>query len=492
MMEPPRPHNPVKDLDVLGQILAIQRLKQSGSPGILPLIKYLSDEREDLAAAAIRSLLGLIPMAALPLRWRSDQIYRQPVQDSNLPEWLEHASMGWGGRDDFAHQCVKHLESLNQASQRQRYIQRLAVFMGARQRIVACLMAAGHKKAAREYSQAVHRLQRMQFPKQVTLALTMNCQLSCQYCISGTGSQSDFRETQPREIEQLFNWMQAQGIKRLGLTGGEPTLHSNFAGFLGHIKDRGFELYLATNGLGSRATLEAIKRSKPLCVTMHLTPEVLASKRLAAYVHNARELKAAGIYIIMRCNFLNKSDRPTTYLEAAIQAGISEIRTAIPMPKASGGNCFVDFAELKQYGGLLDQLAAAGEKAGVSIRLAKPFPVCFMAKETANQFLENGSLAAACPVHFSNYTNNIIVNADLRFAACLGLDQPSDRPIVAYRRLALAAAAHRHRVKELIRQPIMAKCNACPLWIGGRCVGGCLSYREPRKSTRISAAESDR
>jgi len=489
MVEQLRPHNPIKNIDILAEMLVIERLKKSGSSGILPLIGYLSETREDLAAAAGRSLLGLIPMAALPARWRTDQIYRKPTLGSRLPEWLENASNGWGAENDFAHQCVQYMERLGQTKQRQRFIQRLTIFMGARQRIVACMLAAGHKSVAREFSQAAHRLQQMQFPKQVTLALTMNCQLSCPYCISGTTSQSDFRETRPQEVAQLFNWMQNQGIKRLGLTGGEPTLYSNFEHFLDQINDRGFELYLATNGLASKASLNAIKRAKPLCVTMHLTPEVLTSKRRTTYIHNARELKTAGVYVIMRCNFLNQSDRPTRYIETAIQAGISEIRTAIPMPRASGGNFFVNLGALKPYGGLLDQLAAAGKKAGVSIHLAKPFPLCFMARETARQFLENGSLAASCPVHFSNYTNNIIVNTDLRYAACLGLDRLSAKPIVSYKNLARAAAAHRHRIKTLIRQPILAKCNACPLWIGGRCVGGCLSYRE---SQNISAAESDR
>ncbi len=491
MTDQPRPLNPIKDLDILVEILAIQRLKKSGSSGILPLIGYLSDEREDLATAAARSLLGLIPMAALPIRWRTDQIYRKPAKGSNLPEWLEDASNGWGAEDDFAHQCVRHLGRLSQARKRRRFIQRLAIFMGARHRIVACMLAAGYKSAAREYSQATNRLQQMQFPRQVTLALTMKCQLSCQYCISGNTSQSGFQETQPQAIEQLFTWMTAQGINRLGLTGGEPTLYSNFGRFLEQIKDRGFELYLATNGLASKANMAAIIRSKPLCVTMHLTPEVLASKMLATFVRNARELMAAGAYVSMRCNFLNSTDKPTAYLETAVQAGISEIRTAIPMPKASGGNSYVDLRELKQYGGLLDQLATAGKQAGVSIRLAKPFPVCFMAREATRQFLENGSLAAACPVHFSGYTNNIIVNADLRYAACLGLDQPSKRPIVSYSGLANAAVIHRDRVKSLIRQPIMSACTACPLWIGGRCIGGCLSYRESQQSHRMSATESE-
>jgi len=491
MNEPSRIHGPERDLGILAEMVTIERLKESGLAGVSALIGYLSDAREPLAAAAVRALLGMLPMAALPARWREDGIYRKSDSDTDLPAWLLDACDGWGGDEDFAHLCVRQLGQLCQETERQRFLQRLSIFMGARQRIVTSLLSSGQKSGAREFVQAATRLQQIQFPKQITLALTMNCQLSCQYCISGNIPESGFQDTQPWALEQLFGWMAKKGVNRLGLTGGEPTLYGDFEHFLYQIRDRGFELYLATNGLGSRAATAAIIRSKPLCVTMHLTPEVLGSKLEATYIRNAEELLAAGVYVIMRCNFLKTTDEPLAYLETAKKIGISEIRTAIPMPKASGGNCFVDFKKIDRYGRLLDRLAAAGRQAGVSIRLAKPFPVCYMTRPTARQFLENGSLAASCPVHFSGYTNNIIVNSDLHYAACLGLDQPSDKPIVAYSGLAQAGQAHRNRVKTLTRQPIMRTCRTCPLWLGGRCIGGCLSYRTPSPARTVSPMDED-
>lgn len=471
--------SPERDFAVLAEMVAIERLGQSGLAGISRLIDYLPDDREHLSSTAVKTLHGCLPMAALPERWRDDTPYEKSRSAANIPDWLADACDGWGGREDFAQLCLVTLGKLKNDQEQERFITTLSTFMGARRRILALMIDAGHQAVAGKFARAVFRLQQMQFPKQVTLAVTMNCQLRCSYCISGKSSSSDFQETQPREMGRLFDWMQKKGIRRLGLTGGEPTLHSRFETFLDQVMERGFELYLATNGLSSEKQTQAIVRVNPLCVTMHLTPEVLGSKRMGTYIENARKFIAHGVYVIMRCNFLNTTDDPWIYLKAAREAGISEIRTAIPMPKASGGNRFVDSRQLIQYGSLLDRLASGGRETGIFVRLAKPFPVCFLARETATQFLANGSLAVACPVHFSGYTNNIVLQSDLRYSACLGLDRLSDRPIVSFNGLAHAAGFHRNGVKKRMREPLMTVCRDCPLWKGGRCVGGCLSYRSP-------------
>ena len=481
-------HGPERDLDMLAEMVAIERYRNAGITGISPLIGYLSEAREHLAVTAVNALHGILPMAALPERWRDMTPYCRCDSETAIPEWLMDACDGWGAEKDFAQLCVEQLEGLKQTPERQRFLEKLSTFMGARQRVIAYMLAKGQKTTAREFAKASYKLQQRQFPKQVTLALTMNCQLRCQYCISGNTSTTGFEETQPQAIERLFDWMEQRGVGRLGLTGGEPTIYSRFEPLMEQIRERGFELYLATNGLASKVAVAAIIRTNPLCVTMHLTPEVLGSKMLETYIGNARSLISAGVYVIMRCNFLNTTDDPLAYLKTAKKAGISEIRTAIPMPKASGGNRFVDIRKLEQYGPLLDRLASAGRLEGISIRLAKPFPMCFMARETATQFLENGSLAAACPVHFSGYTNNIIVHSDLRYTACLGLDQLSEEPIVAFKELVHAAKAHRKRVQTLVRKPIMSACRACPLWKGGRCIGACLSYRTSTQATSPSPA----
>ena len=468
---------PERDLDILAEMVKIERLGKSGIAGISQLIDYLSDDREYLAGSAMKTLHGCLPMATLPERWRDDTPYEKSRTGVKIPDWLTEACDGWGGQEDFAHLCLQKLSLLKHEQEQDRFLEKLSTFMGARNRVMTCMIDAGKQAVARKFAKTIFRLQQMQFPRQLTLAVTMNCQLKCSYCISGCASPSNFQETSSQEIERLFDWMQQKGIKRIGLTGGEPTLFSKFEPLLEQIRAREFELYLATNGLASEKLTAAIIRAKPLCVTMHLTPEVLGSKRMDTYIRNAREYTDAGIYAIVRCNFLKTIDDPWAYLNVAKETGISEIRTAIPMPRATGGNQFVDSRRLVQYGNVLDRLVAGGQQTGVAVRLAKPFPVCFLARATARQFLANGSLAVACPVHQSGYANNIVVQSDLRYSACLGLDQLSDRPIVASKSLTRAAGTHRKMIQKRMHQPIMDICSACPLWKGGRCVGGCLSYR---------------
>lgn len=466
-----------KQLGLISDMLAIQTLERDGGNGIERLVDYLTDDREPIVAAALKRLHALHPMATLPLRIREDASYRKNPLNNSIPDWLVNSCDGWGTPGDFIRICLHKLDRLNQDSDRDRFLQYLATFMGAQHRILILLKKTGQLQLARKFARIVFRMQQKQFPKQATLALTMNCQLTCGYCISGQTSSSEFGDMSLTQIDRLLEWMQAKGIHRLGLTGGEPTLFKNFELFLRQIKDRKLELYLATNGLSSERVTAAIVRNSPMCVTMHLTSEVLTTNKLNTYIHNAKQFKSAGIYAIMRCNFLDTDDDPKPYLNIAKEVGISEIRTAIPMPRASGGNQFVDRSQLKAYAKILDDLVIGGRQTGISIRLAKPFPVCFMARETARQFLANGSLAVACPIHFSGYTNNVIVHSDLRYTACLGLDELSEEPLIRFNSLAHAAGSYRNRVRELIQEPLMEACQECPLWKGARCLGGCLSYR---------------
>ena len=466
-----------RDLEILAEMVTIQRVANTGKAGVSKLIGYLPDEREQLAVAAVKALHGILPMAALPERWRENKSYNKTGLKAVVPEWLLDACDGWGAENDFAHLCVRHLDNLKQAAEYRRFFEKLAAFLGARRRICASMLTAGKKAAARDFAKASLKLQQVQLPKQITLAITMTCQLHCEYCISGINGLDSNREISADRLQQLFDWMQPKGINRIALTGGEPTLYRGFDTFLNQIRSRGIELVLATNGLASPKTIAALQQANVLCLTMHLTPEVLGSKLIRTYLRNAKELISAGTYVIMRCNFMDTSDDPQAFLDAAREAGIAEIRAAIPMPKSSGGNHFVMRRHLNRYAPLLDRLVAGGRLAGIEVVLAKPFPICFMSAETARYLLSNGSLAINCPVHFSGFTNNIIVHSDLRFAACLGLDHLSEKPIIAYKGLTHAAEAHRERVKTLTHQAMMPACKACPLWIGGRCVGGCLSYR---------------
>jgi hypothetical protein len=277
---------------------------------------------------------------------------------------------------------------------------------------------------------------------------------------------------------KILDWAERCGVKRIGFTGGEPTLYSHFPELLEQISKRGFRIYLATNGLSSRKAVEAIIRSRPLCITMHLTPQVLVSKDMVqTYIKNAHFYVKEGVYVAMRCNFVSPDENILPYFNIAAETNIREIRAAIPMPNADKYNQYIEAVNLRKFGDLLSSFVIEGEKRSMATVLAKPFFPCKLSVETAKTFFSNGSMSVNCSVHLVNFSNNMIIYPDGSFVPCLGVSLNSGKDILQFKDTKDAAGMFKAQIIRLMKKPLLKECVDCPLWKGGRCVGACLSYR---------------
>ena len=478
------------DLETMAALVAIGRMEEKGSDSIPALLTFVAGDCPQRASAATRALFALAPRAVLPSRWQENEHLNALSSAAfTLPSWMQKDLEQASDNTFFAGLCLVKMRELESIEARDRFIRRLAVFSGAWEEIAYFFAKEGFNKEAEVLCSAVKELAKLQYPLQISFSPTMQCQLHCPYCIAGADmpypSEPDADEEQ---MEALLNGMETHGIIRLGLTGGEPTLFAGFPYFVEKFKARGFEYYLASNGLISQASLQTIAQKKPLCVTLHLTPEVLFSRQLSQYKETARRLLAENIYTIMRCNFPNPEDDPLIYLSIAGEVGLREIRIAIPMPNAKRGNRFVEMTRFTAYSPLLDTLVSQAEQRAMTIQISKPFPICCMTKRVARHFLRNGSLACVCPNHLQGFSNNIVVYPDLHFSACLGLNYRSSMPITAYKGAEDAASSFSGTLLHRMHTPISEQCRHCPLGLRGQCIGACLSYRPEVNNERPDLA----
>jgi len=473
------------DIDASEQDMSTRQRRQSSDELLGDLIDRLADPRSASAGEAIRVLWGLVPMAALPERWPDNTSFERD-QQMRRPDWLKQLCGNRATENSFISLCVAKLRQLDDA-RAGLFLQRMAVFPGAQREFTRRLRQDGLSAYARRFVRELLVLRGLQLPAQVSFSPTMACQLKCDYCISAGVAAMPDNEVPLSKAFDFLAWARRVGVLRLGLTGGEPTLYSQLVRLLKSVRELKLQFYLATNGLGSAATTAAIIEAKPLCVTLHLTREVLQSKLLGVYVGNARELVKNGVYVAMRCNFLRSEDDPASYLEVAGAAGIKEARAAIGMPNAQRANAYVNCARLAAYGEVLGRFASEGKRRNIEPRLSKPFPLCKLPVEAARTFLGNGSLSYNCPVHTQKYANNLVVYPDMSFSACLGLSMNSRREILEFDSLREAGRLYSRTVRALMHQPLLEECTSCPLWKGGRCVGACLSYRLDRQ---VPPAES--
>lgn len=442
------------------------------------LINRLGGDDEDAAQAAVRRIMTALPMAAMPERWPDDSAYQPPGQ-TTVPEWLIHSCSSWDKDNEFIALASAAAGKLH-GRQLDLFFTRMAALLGASRIFTAALRKQAKGELATRFILRLTHTRMRQFPMQVCFSPTLRCQLTCSYCISAGTADDTSIEPDHAQVGNLLDWLCRQGIKRMGLSGGEPTLSPLFSYLTDETEKRGISLYMASNGIFSPQICDSIIRRQVASITLHLARETIEEKgRFAIFMRNARAMVAAGLNVALRCNLNERNFDPAIYAGHARDAGIREVRVAVPTPNAQHGNDFIEPESLQAFAEQLAHLHASCESLGISLHLAKPFPLCLLPEDTARLFLGNGSAAINCPMNQNEYANNIVVHPDFGFIPCLGLSLKQNHPIHRYTDLRQAARTYAPLVEELIRKPLFTHCPECPLWKGSRCIGTCLSYRLP-------------
>jgi len=471
-------------MDTLAAAIKIQKTIELNPVPTGDLVDFLSSADEALANEAFRVLSRLNPLAALHERWPND-LPLAGLRGEGVPDWIIKSCGGWGDDGDLTDLLVAKLDRMDQ-NRVNGFLEWLIGFEGARRELYKRLRRKARPGLAGKFARAVADQSSRRYPSQISVSPTMFCQLHCEYCVSAGVDDELSSEIPLDTMLDLLGWAGRRGVRRIGFTGGEPTTYSGFATVLERIDELGLEFFMATNGLIPAEKLEAIIKARPLCVTMHLTPEVMESGAIRAFTRNARRFGEAGVYAILRCNFTGVDDDPEPFVRFAHEAGIREIRVAVPVPNENRVNTFVPRGSLSDFGTLLSGLVDMAAAKGVSVMLSKPFPICKLPEDKARYFIANGSMSNSCPVHLAGFSNNLIVYSDLTFSPCLGLNVRSEKDIRQFRGTRQAARVFKDRVQSFTRKPLLAECGGCPLYPGGRCIGACLSYRDAPAGTKVS------
>lgn len=440
------------------------------------LVNTLAGTDEAAAHRAISELMAAFPMLALPERWTDKREYQPPGQ-STVPQWLITAGEDWNASNPLLNLCADQAEHL-QGPQRDIFFTRMAALLGASRLFTAILRERGRTGLATDFILRLTHTRMRQFPRQICFSPTLRCNLECPYCISAGTANEAAPEPEQNRADELLDWLNRQGIQRMGLSGGEPTLSPLFPYLLEKTGKRNMSLYMASNGMFSERTCNLIIARKIGSVTLHLTTETMGDEgKIKIFSRNAKALVRAGVNVALRCNLTGPEIDPALFAGHAHATGIREIRVAVPTPNAQQANEYIEPATLRDFAGLLVRLHERCDACSIPLHLAKPFPLCLLPEQTARAFLGNGSAAINCPMNQNDYSNNIVVHPDFSFIPCLGLSLKQGRPVTEHTNLREAAQTFADQVEPLIKKPLFQHCPECPLWLGSRCIGACLSYR---------------
>jgi sugar phosphate isomerase/epimerase len=472
---PPAGKTGIRSLESLSRFLAVQREAARPRADLGLLLRALADPEPAVVRAAKDALAAVAPLAALPVRREPAAPRATDPGAAPVPAWILESCAGWDTENGFPAAAARVLRALD-PSRQDEFLFHLAHFLGARADLARVLERDGAAGLAARFAAQCAAYDQVQFVAQVTICPTMSCQLACPYCIAHAPSAGSSRDATLPELEAFLDWAARSGYRRIALSGGEPTTYRDFGALLRAITDRGLEFFFATNGLFDAPARDAIIAARPLSVSLHFAPEV-RGPRLAGFAENARAFLAAGLAVSLRYNLLSPAARHEESLRLAAEIGIPDVRVAVPMPNLQQENRYVLAEGFAAFAPGLAALAREAARLGITLRLAKPFPLCLLEEEAARAFLAGGSPAINCLVHLNEFTNNMIVYPDFSYAPCLGFNRRVTAPVTDHADARAAARVYADEVREAMAADLFPHCGACPLSAGGRCVGACLSYR---------------
>jgi len=92
------------------------------------------------------------------------------------------------------------------------------------------------------------------------ISLTNECNLNCFYC-HREGQTLSFQEMKPEEIERIVRIASQLGIKKVKLTGGEPTIRKDIVEIVRRIRPYVEDLSMTTNGTTMKLLAEPLKEA---------------------------------------------------------------------------------------------------------------------------------------------------------------------------------------------------------------------------------------
>lgn len=311
------------------------------------------------------------------------------------------------------------------------------------------------------------------------IALLNYCNLSCPYCFAN--KYIDDTEKQLITMEQLdriLNFLSKSQIERVGLIGGEPTLHPHFKEILLHVIDFAAKQHLSHDPLVFSNGIELEKYAQYFVkarVLLNLNePKVVGEKNWNKIEHTLYKLHQLGATeenVYFGINLYPQIKDFSYIFKLANQYGIDIIRCSYTAPTCQfttpeeekenyynqGKDLFLRFVE-----------TAAKNQIKINMDCNK-IPLCYFEQDDQNFILE------WCE-NYTSYCEPVLdITPDFKAVSCFGTYDIID--LADFENFEQAARYCQFKTMyPRTERNYIGKCVDCPKAKNLSCQGGCLSF----------------
>ncbi len=309
--------------------------------------------------------------------------------------------------------------------------------------------------------------------RQIIIFITGLCNLHCPYCFSGDINR---KEMDLSLLKNIILWCLKNDVKVVSLCGGEPLMYSHFDDMLLLFRENGIQTYFASNLTIELSKFRNVDSKVVKKIYAHITKTILDSPGIKdIFIKNVRDALEKNIDVELRVNIYDDNKEAAIWMNLAEELHINKVDVALTFPTNGKNNAFVELDRISEYNATLkDYLTLAKEK-NITIRFAKPMPICLLDSSIARQLLKEYPESTYCSIHKNDYTYNITITNDGYFNYCVGLtkNKMPFSPDTGWADVVKFCS----EIKKMIDKPLMEKCGNCYLFDTKICQGSCLSYK---------------
>lgn len=313
------------------------------------------------------------------------------------------------------------------------------------------------------------------------------CNLRCPYCFADEFVNKNPKEMSMKDFDAALNFALSSGYdERIGLIGGEPTLHSHFKEILIKLinDNRVKNVTIFTNGVKINEYLNEISHPKIHLLINCNSPENMGTKAYETMVTNIKEMISNRYYkekITLGIN-MYKPDFDYEYiLELLKQFDLKSVRTSISVPNDLTylANPLNYFNIMKPH--VLEFFSKLKEANIIPFFDCNAMPVCIWSEDERNRILQGFPEVRNKTNIFNTYVSCrpiIDILPDLTIIRCFGLSEHTKKKISNFKNIEEARNYYARTIDSFACNSCHSKeCISCYERETGKCNGGCLCFK---------------
>lgn len=332
------------------------------------------------------------------------------------------------------------------------------------------------------------------------IMLTYRCNLKCPYCFANEFVNTSSTDISMEAFREVVVFLTKDGPSHIGLIGGEPTLHPEFAAILEEIIRNPMltEATIYTNGiLLDRYTKLLVHPKFRLLINCN-SPEQIGEARFQSIQNNVDEL-ILGYHMKERINLgINLYDDNMDYsyiIKLLNRYDLHRVRISLTVPDFSDGSCTQSLPYFKQHKAFLLRFIQDLDKANILpyYDCNKP-PYCIWdadERSSLEQIVKKYHVSESNLIGNKSYCYPVIdILPDLTAVRCFGMssfnkvkiqDFESVPDLASYFLNTVDACAYKLAADEM--------CKTCYQMKTRHCAAGCMGFKQKRIESLNQAAE---